>query len=188
MGLRPNPVIAGAIYDPEQAPAQRRLHCCHALACVRYAARRNWPGFSCNKCLAFEAITPTDEQADLQGLIELGGEILRPHDLGSEYTPRTTRLDIFRSILRARLKELDLDMKDAYLSYPIPGRPPRWMLRVSRSGIQRSYTLAAPIDDFDPYSDMVVDNLCERLKKWIADVLNGSDTRSQLDPLSPESA
>jgi hypothetical protein len=52
------------IEDPDDAPRLRRLECRLYDRCLFYAAKKNWRGFHCNDCQAYERLTPAERRRD----------------------------------------------------------------------------------------------------------------------------
>lgn len=71
--LPPNPISHPEIDDVDTAPDVRRLHCRMYTHCLIQAANKNWPGFSCNKCMAFVPLTKEEERADMEAFARLLG-------------------------------------------------------------------------------------------------------------------
>jgi hypothetical protein len=69
----PNPRPHATIDDPDEVPAVRQLHCQKYNSCLALAEARNWAGFACTACSAFEPMTPEEEESDRLALLRLYG-------------------------------------------------------------------------------------------------------------------
>ena len=63
-----NPVACNELKNIEDVEKHRRMLCMHQTSCCTFAAAEQWPGFSCLQCFAFQAMTPDQQKADIEGL------------------------------------------------------------------------------------------------------------------------
>jgi hypothetical protein len=74
MKLRaPKPRPHATLDDPDEVPAVRELHCRRYDQCLTLAEAREWAGFACTACAAFEPQTAEQEAADHLGLLRIFG-------------------------------------------------------------------------------------------------------------------
>jgi len=64
MSKRTNPIPSRAVHSPSKV--ERRVMCSAYERCLDEAIKRNWVGFSCQKCRAFEPLqlNPTEWLVD----------------------------------------------------------------------------------------------------------------------------
>jgi hypothetical protein len=70
----PNPTRCHRIEDPELAASARHLDCQTYNTCLDLAARKDWRGFHCGGCGAYQAPTPLQRRRDMLGALRLLAE------------------------------------------------------------------------------------------------------------------
>lgn len=70
MGSTPHPVEHLQILDHEDVPYVRKLHCRKYDECLDVADKKSWPGFSCERCSAYEPQDSFEAKCDEIAIIE----------------------------------------------------------------------------------------------------------------------
>jgi hypothetical protein len=72
--IKPRPTRCHRIEDPEHVPGLRRIDCRAYDACLDVAATKDWRGFHCNDCGAYEPQTRAEARRDYFATLELLAE------------------------------------------------------------------------------------------------------------------
>ena len=72
LGPIPNPVRRDApIQDEENAPFIRKLHCRMQSGCLKYAAKAQWQGMSCEQCDVDAPLSLIEMRADIEAMTRM---------------------------------------------------------------------------------------------------------------------